>query len=64
MNKIGAFFNWLYEAFLWLLGFAQNEKITFMLRRQKERLGCWWWVLSGGTIAGLIALLLHVIGVF
>jgi len=62
--KLSYIIEWLYNKFLWFIGFLPDDKITFMLRRQKERLGAWWWVLSGGTIAGLIALLLHVIGVF
>jgi hypothetical protein len=48
---------------LWFWGFADTdgnittpndrEKITFMLRRQKERMGLAWWVLSLGTLLGV-----------
>jgi hypothetical protein len=59
-------FKWLANAyywFLWVTGFADTdglfktpddrEKITFMLRRMKERLGIVWWVLSLGTLLGV-----------
>jgi len=54
----------IYEIFLWFLGFKEGETITAMLRRQKQRLGGYWWIMVGGTFAGLAALLIHVIGVF
>lgn len=53
----------IYNFLLWFCGFAKGEKITFMLKRQKQRLGIWWWFLSLGTIGGLITLLIHVLGV-
>jgi hypothetical protein len=52
-----------YYWILWYLGFTDaddnintpqdREKITFMLRRCKERMGLLWWVLSLGTILGV-----------
>jgi len=43
-----------------------GETITTMLRRQKARLGVWWWVMSGGGIAlgnGFLAWpILHILG--
>ncbi len=62
--------NWIYCKLLWFLGFklpedppVESEKITFMLRRQKQRLGIWWWLMVGGTFVFLIWLFLHVLGV-
>lgn len=59
-------FKWLEKAycwFLWVTGFfdadgeypttGDREKITFMLRRQQQRLGIIWWVLSLGTLLGV-----------
>lgn len=59
-------FKWLESTYYWLLwywGFSDTdgnistpndrEKITFMLRRMKERMGVVWWVLSLGTILGV-----------
>jgi hypothetical protein len=59
-------FKWLESAYywiLWFLGFPDKdndsqtpddrEKITFMLRRSKERMGLLWWVLSLGTLLGV-----------
>lgn len=56
---IGKFYFWL----CWNLGFKDKdnneettydrEYITFMLRRQVQRLTWLWWVLSLGTIVGL-----------
>jgi hypothetical protein len=54
----------IYKILLFILGFPEGLTITKMLRNQKERFGVWWWFLSGGTVAGLIALILHVIGLF
>ena len=53
----------LYHALLWLLGFAPGEHITDMLRRQKRRLGFFWWLgLAGGS--GFFAwLILHILEV-
>jgi hypothetical protein len=64
-------FKWIadtYYYFLWILGFSDvdgdfqtpidREKITFMLRRSKERMGLYWWVLSLGTILGVWTLCL------
>ena len=63
---IARFYYWC----LWYLGFADTdgnlqtpddrEKITFMLRRAKERMGLIWWVLSLGTILGVWTLCLLV----
>jgi len=62
--------NWLYGKLLWFWGFhissdppvMGDEKITYMLRRQKKRLGIWWWVWSAGWIAFPIWLFLHILG--
>jgi hypothetical protein len=53
----------IYYWLLFYLGFADTdgllqtpddrEKITFMLRRMKERMGIAWWVLSLGTLLGV-----------
>jgi hypothetical protein len=50
---------------LWVLGFADTdgnfqtpndrEKITYMLRRMKERMGVIWWIMSLGTLLGVFA---------
>jgi hypothetical protein len=61
-------FKWIenrYYWFLWFTGFADTdgnratvndlEKITFMLRRSKERMKLLWWVLSLGTLLGVFA---------
>jgi hypothetical protein len=66
-------FNWIANAYYWLLwywGFADTdgnlhtpddrEKITFMLRRAKERMGMVWWVTSLGTILGVFAICIYV----
>lgn len=52
----------LYGWFLWVTGFKDKdgnygtlidrEMVTFMLRRQKERLGYIWWALALGSILG------------
>jgi len=62
--------NWLYGKFLWFWGFhldsdpdlTGDEKITFMLRRQKERLGIWWWFWAGGWLGFWIWLTIHILG--
>ena len=59
----------IYYWLLWYFGFADTdgnlqtpddrEKITFMLRRMKERMGLVWWVLSlGSMFAGWTLMLL------
>jgi hypothetical protein len=66
-------FQWLANAYYWLLwyfGFSDTdgnlntpddrEKITFMLRRMKERMGLVWWVLSLGALIGVWTLCLLV----
>jgi hypothetical protein len=63
--------NWLYNKFLWFLGFkvdsdpdvTGDEKITFMLRRQKQRFGKLWWLWAGAWIAFPIWLTLHILQV-
>jgi hypothetical protein len=44
----------LYDWFLWFIGFRKDENdddtISAMLQRSKERLGSWWWLMSLGTI--------------
>lgn len=52
---------WIANAYYWLLWYCgfrdtdndlstpdDREKITFMLRRAKERIGLFWWILSIG----------------
>lgn len=64
-------FKWLESAYFWLLWFLgfsdtdgnfqtpdDREKITFMLRRMKERMGIVWWCLSLGTLLGVWAMCL------
>lgn len=64
LGKIG---DWIANAYYWCLwywGFADTdgnlnthfdrEKITFMLRRMKERQGLVWWVESLGTLYFLV----------
>ena len=61
--------NWLYGKFLYFWGFkidsdpdiTGDEKITYMLRRQRKRLGWFWWFWALGWIAFPIWLFLHVI---
>jgi hypothetical protein len=65
-------FNLIAKAYYWLLwywGFADTEgnihtpvdreKITFMLRRQKERMGIFWWILSLITILGVFTICIY-----
>ena len=60
---------WLYKKFLWFWGFkidsdpdiTGDEMITYMLRRQKDRLGKLWWLWAAGWIALPIWLTLHVL---
>lgn len=62
--------NWLYTKFLWFWGFkvdsdpdiTGDEKITFMLRRQKQRFGIWWWFWSIGWLSFWIWLTVHILG--
>ncbi|MBA7585021.1 hypothetical protein ES708_26991 [subsurface metagenome] len=46
--------NKIYDWFLWIIGFREDEDdddtISDMLWRSKERLGWRWWVLSIGSI--------------
>jgi hypothetical protein len=65
-------FHWIAEAYYWLLfyfGFADTdgnlqtpddrEKITWMLRRMKERMGLVWWIVALGSLfAGWTLMLL------
>jgi hypothetical protein len=59
--------NKIYCALLWFFGFFPGGKITFMLRRQKQRLGVWWWVMIAGTgflaTGGFTWLILHILEV-
>jgi hypothetical protein len=60
----------IYYWCLYYLGFSDTdgnlnthedrEKITFMLRRMKERMGILWWVLSLGSLLGVWTLCLLV----
>ena len=68
LNWLFQSMNWLYNKLLWFWGFKMegdpevpNEKITFMLRRQKERLGIWWWFWAGGWLSFWIWLFLHIL---
>jgi len=58
----------IYDAFLWFFGFIPGEKISYMLRRQKSRLGvCWWLMVISSAIAGnglLLWLILHIVGIW
>lgn len=54
----------IYDFLLWFMGFPSGLHITDILRNQKARLGVFWWVAVGGTFGGLIALVLHIIGIF
>ena len=40
----------IYDAFLWTFGFIDGEKVTYMLRRQKDRLGYWYYALLGSSL--------------
>jgi hypothetical protein len=62
----------IYKWLLWYIGYTREEgdedKLSHMLVRQKERLGKWWWVLAGSTLiivaiilAFLIWLTVHII---
>lgn len=67
--------NWLYLKILWFWGFrldddppiegvpddSNTEKITYMLRRQKHRLGKFWWAWSIGWLAFWVWLFLHIL---
>ena len=60
IKKIGQFIAHSYYWLLYYFGFADTdgelqtpndrEKITFMLRRMKERMGLLWWLLSLGSM--------------
>ena len=66
-------FKWIRDVYFWLLWFTgfsdtdgefhtpdDREKITYMLRRMKERMGLLWWFLSLGAILGVLVLcMLH-----
>ena len=70
LTKIGQDIANLYYWVLWYLGFhdedgnvttpTDREKITFMLRRMKDRMGLTWWVLSLATLFGVWTLMLLV----
>ena len=70
MKQIGEWIANAYYWVLWYLGFADTdgllqtpenrEKITFMLRRAKERMGLVWWLLSLATMFGVWTLVLLV----
>lgn len=51
----------LYNWFLWIIGFREDESdddtISDMLWRQKQRMGVWWWLMSIGTIVFTVAIL-------
>jgi len=48
----------IYQKLLWLLGFKTGEYITFMLKRQEQRLGVFWWLTIGATL-GYLTILIH-----
>ncbi len=60
----------IYKFGLWFWGFKQDsdpditgdEKITFMLRRQKQRFGIWWWLWAGGWLSFWVWLTVHILG--
>ena len=69
-NKL---FSWIPNTYYWLLwyfGFADTdgnlhtpfdrEKVTYMLRRMKERMGVVWWFISLGSMYGVWSLVLLV----
>jgi hypothetical protein len=33
----------IYKWLLWYGGFQEGDTISYMLARQKERMGKWWW---------------------
>jgi len=45
----------IYDQFLWIIGYRRDESdedtISAMLKRQKQRMGKWWWFMSLGTVA-------------
>ena len=57
MKKKGSLYDW----FLWIIGFREDkgddDTISDMLWRSKQRLGAWWWLMSLGTVAFTAALL-------
>ena len=63
--------NWLYKKFLWFWGFhldedpdiTGDEKITFMLRRQRQRFGIWWWPWAVAWMLFPVWLFLHILEV-
>lgn len=63
--------NWLYSKVLWFWGFkvdtdpdiTGDEKITFMLRRQRQRLGLLWWPWAIAWVLFPLWLLLHILGI-
>ncbi len=70
MSKIESLLMNVYYWLLYYLGWpdkdgklkthGDRDKITFMLRRSRVRLGVWWWVLSLTTILGVWTLVLLV----
>mgnify|MGYP001606826562 FL=1 len=60
----------LYGYLLWFMGeplsaseyYPQGEKYTFKLRRQKERLGRYWYLLWAAIIASVLFNLIRYIG--
>jgi len=51
----------IYDWLLWITGFRKDEDdedtVSAMLKRQKERMGAWWWLMSLGTIALTLCIL-------
>jgi len=43
-----------YDLLLWITGFRKDEDdddtVSDMLWRQKQRMGAWWWLMAVGTI--------------
>ena len=60
----------IYYWCLWYWGFSDTdgnlntpddrEKITFMLRRGKERMGLLWWIISLATLLGVFSVCIYV----
>ena len=58
----------IYDWFLWIIGFREDENdddtISDMLWRSKQRMGAWWWLLSLATIIFTLFLLAFEIWLF
>lgn len=50
MSRFKEIMGKVYDKFLWTMGFLDGEKITYMLRRQKDRLGGFYYLLLGASL--------------